>query len=300
MLKYKSDVKSVFYMLLIMLCFIALWNYGVKLWHESRTVSITIYVIYLYLSIAVSVIIHNHTHLQMWQNKLLNKITDCWLTIFYGFPVFVWFPTHHKNHHVYVNKRNDVTRTYMSSEKNHLLTLLTYPTLSGGAQQLPIFSFVKTAYSKDPGKFRYYILQIIILITWILSFLILDWQKALILVVIPQQVSLNTVLIFNYLQHVHADEESTYNSSRNFTNTVSNFMLFNNGFHTIHHLRPALHWSTLPAEHDKIKHLILDELNQNTILGFIIKTYLIGLFHSGSRTKSLRLARIKAAKAINT
>jgi hypothetical protein len=60
------------------------------------------------------------------------------------------------------------------------------------------------------------------------------------------QVSLFAVLIFNYVQHVHADEESRYNHSRNFTGLL-NAMLFNNGYHTIHHEHPGVHWNETPG-----------------------------------------------------
>ncbi|NJN35042.1 MAG: fatty acid desaturase [Saprospiraceae bacterium] len=108
--------------------------------------------------------------------------------------------------------------------------------------------------------------------------LYLDWQKALLFVIIPHQVALFSVLIFNYIQHVHADEESEYNHSRNFVSRLTGVMLFNNGLHTVHHLRANTHWSELPQAHKKIAHLIEPHLNQSTIIGYLFKAYLIGPF----------------------
>ena len=120
---------------------------------------------------------------------------------------------------------------------------------------------------------------------------ILDWQKALIYVIIPQQVSLNTVLVFNYLQHVHADEESEFNHSRNIVGWPLNFFLFNNGLHTIHHMHPGLHWSKTPEAHKEIAHNIREDLKENSILWFVFRVYILGVFIPTFRTNSLRLAR---------
>ena len=43
-----------------------------------------------------------------------------------------------------------------------------------------------------------------------------------------------------------------YNHSRNHIGRVLNWCLFNNGFHTAHHMRPGLHWSELPDFHREI------------------------------------------------
>ncbi|MEQ8337308.1 MAG: fatty acid desaturase, partial [Cyclobacteriaceae bacterium] len=250
-----------------------------------------LYALYLYLSICFSVFAHNHNHLPVWKNKILNQLHSCWITLFYGFPVFGWIPTHNKNHHRHNNREKDDTRTYMVSEKNNLWTLLIYPTLSGAVQQKSIARFYKQQYSKNKEQFFYYTLQIVSLIAWVATAFILDWQKALIYVIIPQQVSLNTVLVFNYLQHVHADEESEYNHSRNIVGWPLNFFLFNNGLHTIHHMHPGLHWSKTPEAHQKIEHLIRPDLNEKSVFWFVFRVYILGLFIPRFRTHSLRLER---------
>lgn len=127
---------------------------------------------------------------------------------------------------------------------------------------------------------------------FIIVALLIDWQKALLYVIIPQQFALFSVLIFNYIQHVHADEESDYNHSRNFVSPTTNFMLFNNGFHTIHHFRASIHWSETPEAHKSIDHLIAPHLKERGFWPYIIKAYIIAPFNKTFRTKSMRLERI--------
>lgn len=125
--------------------------------------------------------------------------------------------------------------------------------------------------------------------------LFIDWRKALYFVIIPQQISLFSVLIFNYVQHVHANEESEWNHSRNFTGLL-NFMLFNNGLHTVHHETAGLHWSQVPAEHKKVEHLIDDSLKERSFWWYIFRNYALGLFSKKYRTNSMRLQRIEAER----
>jgi fatty acid desaturase len=134
-------------------------------------------------------------------------------------------------------------------------------------------------------------IQIVCLVSWLVAAFLLDWRKALLYVVLPQQVSLNTVLVFNYIQHVHADEEDEWNHSRNITGWMMNFLMFNNGLHTVHHLKPGLHWSLVPAAHREIESKIDPVLKEPSFLWYFLRAYVLGLFIPAFRTDSMRLRR---------
>jgi len=284
MLRYKADIKTLIYMFITTSLFILQWT--------VIGFNPIVFFFYCFFSIAVAVITHNHNHVRIWKSDFLNTLQDWWLTVFYGFPVFAWIPTHNKNHHKLNNRMGDYTITYRFSEKNNFLTLLTYPTISGFYQQKAIRDYLKDTYKNKRSRFYLAIAQYAILVVWIGAFLLLDWKKALLYVVIPQQISLFSVLIFNYVQHVHANEESEWNHSRNFTGLL-NFMLFNNGLHTVHHETAGLHWSQVPAEHKKVEHLIDDSLKERSFWGYIFRNYVMGFFNSKYKTDSMRLQRIE-------
>lgn len=288
MLKNKNDIKSLMYMLVTSVLFAVLWTKGAEM---SLWVQIPLYIWFMFMSVSVAVMAHNHNHLSMWKNKYMNILTDNWLTVFYGFPVFAWIPTHNTNHHKYVNKEPDYTKTWRFTEKNNLFTVLTYPSVSGFYQQSVVGSHYFETYSRNKEKFFWYTIQILCLVVWIAAFAIMDWRKALLYVVAPQQFSLFSVLLFNYVQHVHADEETKYNSSRNFMGLL-NIMLFNNGLHTVHHLYPSVHWSALPEHHENVKHEIDDSLIESGFWSYMFKSYVLGLFIPKYRTKSMRVARL--------
>lgn len=287
MLRYKADIKTIIYMALTTGLFILQWT--------TLGIHPATYVIYCYLSIAVAVITHNHNHVRIWKSNFMNTMQDWWLTVFYGFPVFAWIPTHNKNHHKMNNRIGDYTITYRFSEKNNLVTLLSYPTISGFYQQKAIRNYLKELFSTKKSRFYLCIAQYLVLVLWIAAALLLDWKKAILFVIIPQQISLFSVLIFNYVQHVHANEESRWNHSRNFTGFL-NFLLFNNGFHTIHHETAGLHWSQVPEEHKKIENLIDDSLIERSFWWFIVRNYVMGLFSKKYKTDSMRLERIEAER----
>jgi len=221
----------------------------------------------------------------------MNILTDWWLTVFYGFPIFAWIPTHNKNHHRFNNREGDDSITYRVSEKNNFLTLISYPTISGYYQQKAIFGYLKEMKANNKEKYWVCISQYAVLVLWIAGALLIDWQKALLFVIIPQQVSLFSVLIFNYVQHVHANEESEWNHSRNFTGFL-NFLLFNNGYHTIHHHKAGLHWYKVHEAHKEIEHNINPILLERSFWWYIIRSYFLSVFVPKFRTNSMRLERI--------
>jgi beta-carotene hydroxylase len=283
-LKNSADVKSLIYIFITTALFITQW-----MW---LGVNPFMYTWYLFMAVTVAVMTHNHNHLPIWRSKTLNLFTDWWLTVFYGFPIFAWIPTHNKNHHRFNNREGDDSITYRVSEKNNFLTLISYPTVSGYYQQKAIFGYLKDLKANNREKFWICISQYVVLVLWIAAALLIDWEKALLFVIIPQQVSLFSVLIFNYVQHVHTNEESEWNHSRNYTGFL-NFLLFNNGYHTIHHHRAGLHWNKVPEAHKEIEKNIDPILLERSFWWYIIRSYFLSIFIPKFRTNSMRLERIR-------
>jgi len=286
-LKNNADIKSLIFIFITTALFITQW-----VWIGLNPF---IYTWFLFMSVAVAVMTHNHNHLPMWQSKVLNVLTDWWLTVFYGFPIFAWIPTHNKNHHRFNNRKGDDSITYRVSEKNNFFTLISYPTISGYYQQKAILNYLKEMKANNKEKFWICISQYAVLLLWIAAAIFIDWEKALLFVIIPQQVSLFSVLIFNYVQHVHADEMSEWNHSRNFTGFL-NFLLFNNGYHTIHHQKAGLHWSKSREAHKQIEHNIDPILLERSFWWYILRSYFLSVFIPKFRTNSMRLERIRKEK----
>lgn len=287
MLRYNADRRTLIYMAVTTALLVVQWSLD--------EINPVLYALSLFMAVSVAVMAHNHNHLPMWRSKTLNTLTDYWLTLFYGFPAFAWIPTHNMNHHSLNNKEGDYTITYRHSESNNLFTLLSYPTISSYHQQKPIRDYLANLKRTNRSKFLLAVGQYGALIAFIVVGALFDWQKALFLILIPQQFALFAILLFNYMQHIHADEESGYNHSRNFVGPMLNALLFNNGYHTIHHERAGIHWSKLPEAHAKIEHLIDDSLKERSFWWYIGRTYILGIFVPRFRTVSMREQRMARA-----
>lgn len=73
---------------------------------------------------------------------------------------------------------------------------------------------------------------------------------------------------------------------------VMNALLFNNGYHTIHHDKPGIHWSKLPEAHAEIHDNIHPALYEYSFWWFLIRQYLLAPFVPALRRPSMREERL--------
>jgi beta-carotene hydroxylase len=85
-----------------------------------------------------------------------------------------------------------------------------------------------------------------------------------------------SMMFTNYVQHVGCDPRSPDNHSRNFVSPIMNWLVFQAGYHTVHHEHATTHWSRYPALHAERAIGIDPSLNERTILGYCLKRYLLG------------------------
>jgi len=250
----------------------------------------------LYLAIAAGTIAHNHNHCVTFESKTLNTIFSNYISVFYGYPVFAWIPTHNLNHHKLVNKPGDATITWRHTNSNNALVALTYFFVSAYYQAGPINEYKKKAREKNPKLARQITMQYAVWLGVSAAFLVLGvalhgWKTGLwlfaLVTFLPQFLGTYTMMLFNYMQHVHCDPWSKVNHSRNITGRIFNFLLFNNGLHTVHHNNAGAHWSTAYVEHAKVAHLVDPRLNEASYCWFVLRVYFLGPFYVPFRTQQL-------------
>lgn len=241
----------------------------------------------MYFAVSCAVIAHNHMHCPTMKSKPANRLFSHLISIFYGYPVFAWMPTHNLNHHKFVNKHGDATITWRFTNKHNALVASTYFFVSAYYQGFWIKDFIRQAKLKNPALHRRIVSQYVV--TYgahaalaALAVLHLGVSVGLttyaLALGIPAFFALWTVMLFNYSQHVHTDPWSKRNHSRNFTGLVLNFLLFGNGYHTVHHDKASLHWSEAKKAHDKIEREIDPRLCHRSMWWFFFQQHVLALF----------------------
>lgn len=290
MLRSREDWQSVLYLISLPLLVGYLWQYG-----TGAIVDVLLYGILLFLTLGVGVINHNHAHLRIWQNKRPNRITDVWITLLQGHPTFVFYPAHTGNHHRYHHGPLDVARTYrFGGDTNHLLGYLLHPLQAGIVLYPMIWRWLMRIRQRHAAVFFYFLRQYaaVALLWSLLGWL--NWQKFLLLILIPQLHGLHWLLATNYLQHAHADGNSSTDFARNFEGWV-NPLLFNIGLHTAHHRHPRAHWSQLGALHQDYRFEVSPQLNAGPLLPYMFRTFIVSLLRPRWRSRSLMQPREKNA-----
>jgi fatty acid desaturase len=277
--RYAAD-----YMTFLWLAFAAV-NLGV-IWHFPQTRSYLV-PLQCYLALTAGIIAHNHNHCPTFKNRRANDVLNHIATLFYGFAAFNWIPTHNLNHHKFQNAPGDATITWRHSKKHNLVTALSYPFISAAMQAPLIDRYVKESKTKRPAQYRSIMIQLIICWGLPIALMFVDWRSTLITIGIPRLFSLFAIIYFNYGQHIHCDPYSKWNHARNFTGPVLNFLLFNNGFHTVHHMKAGAHWSLAPESHAAVAANIHPDLNQRNFWVWAFKCYVLALFDSKYGTQQI-------------
>ncbi|HLK39688.1 MAG TPA: fatty acid desaturase [Polyangiaceae bacterium] len=238
----------------------------------------------MYLAYCSAVIAHNHNHSPTFAGRCANTVFAQWISMFYGYPVFAWIPTHNLNHHRYVNRPGDATITSAAGRENGLLAAASFFFVSSKAQAPLVASFLRRARARSLRAYVLFVSQYVLVYgghaaacaaaMHMYGFAVGASIYASSLG-LPALFALWAIMFTNYVQHVDCDPWSDYDHSRNFVSPWMNALVFDNGYHTVHHDHPGLHWSKLRAEHARVAHRIAPRLNESSILGYCWRAYFL-------------------------
>jgi len=249
----------------------------------------------LYLAYCSGVLAHYHNHTPVFRDKRLNSLYSAWLSFFYGCPLFVWVPTHNQNHHRYVDGAGDATRTSELAATDSLWAVLTYPIRSGIAQMPAIGRYARDARAHHPARFRQIVLETATVVIGhvaaaALALSLYGFARGALLYAcalgVPAWSAAHSMMFTNYLQHVDCDHGSPDDHSRNFVSGWMNWLVFDAGYHTVHHEHAGTHWSAYPALHAGRAARIAPHLNEQTLFGFFARRYLLNA--PSPRAKTVR------------
>jgi len=250
----------------------------------------------IYTGYCAGVISHNHNHCPTFANRGANDFFAAWLSVFYGYPLFGWIPTHNLNHHKYVNKAGDATITWRYTRNHTFWVAISYFFVSAYWQSGPLKEYLAKAKASNGRVYRQIVTQAasvigahVTLLT--LALVLHGWKTGALVYLfafgIPCGFALWSMMFTNYIQHIHCDPWSKDNHSRNFVGSFANWFVFDAGYHTVHHENPGTHWSLYPQLHAEKAARIDPSLNERDIFTFCFKNYVLGIFTDRYRTKQV-------------
>lgn len=241
-----------------------------------------------YYAFSCACVAHNNMHCKTFANRNVERVYQHMLTLSFGHPVSTLVPGHNLSHHKHTESARDPMRTSKMQYKWHFLNLVLFqPTVAWDVfrmdmRYLSMQRLMNTSYFRDT-RWQWCTLlfsQILLLYTH-------PW-KFFLYVYLPHLFAQWAIVTMNILQHdgchviqhVTSDgsrentHDSKYNTARNFTGRVLNFMTFNNGFHTVHHMHPSMHWSKLREQHMlRVKPHIHPALDQSSLCRYVFCTF---------------------------
>lgn len=232
------------------------------------------------LSFFCAVISHNIVHTPVFKSRFANRVFQVFVSLTYGHPVSMFVPGHNLSHHKYLQTPKDRMRTDKMRFRWNLLNQLFFMPAVGPQIFRDNAEYVKRMQGTPwHRQFRIELAVYIafLVVTAALSFWIdglVPW-RFLVFVVLPHQYAAWGIMGINFIQHDGTEAFHAYNHSRNFTGKLVNWFTFNNGYHGIHHMHPALHWSLAPEVHAKELAPFIDpRLDQKSLFVYAWKMYI--------------------------
>ncbi|MEM6885845.1 MAG: fatty acid desaturase [Verrucomicrobiota bacterium] len=226
-------------------------------------------------------ITHNHMHCRTFRAAICNRIFNLLLTLAKGQTATTIIVPHMKNHHRHHGREDDWIHPGVSRQQNGLRHIMDYTLHS----IVRMYQGRRKAMAPklSPRQLRDLRIERFVLVGWIGIGLWVDPVVFIMFTALPWLLAMLFLVAVNLPQHDGCDPESRYNHSRNFTGVLGNWLFFNNGYHTIHHMIPSLHWSLLPDAHMQMLEGRMDpQLNHTSLVHYLYSEY---FFEKSSRHK---------------
>jgi beta-carotene hydroxylase len=240
-LSNKKDWYTLFCMFAFAICLAIPFLYTIPL----RFIPLW-WLVAFHFSFCVNLINHNHAHVPTFTNKKMNYIMDMALTLLRGASAIFIKIIHNINHHHHEGSPDDWFSPINEGQGTVIDRTINYIFVTARRFKNGATDY----YAKMGPEFKnQQTVERILLFTFTVSLVIID-IKAFLGFVLPAWIFGNFFLVYtNLIFHKNARHQDKLTNSYNFLNPLENWIYFNGGYHTIHHLHPNLHWSELPKAH---------------------------------------------------
>jgi fatty acid desaturase len=226
---------------------LTLLDFSVYLLVDSVWVLAGYWLLFLVPKGAISAWNHHHQHTRTFHGTWANRLLEQAYALHTGATTNLWLLHHVFGHHKhYLDQTVDESR--WTRDDGTQMGMLEY-TLT-----IAITSFYRgyKVGARHPAQRRTFVIYTGITVLLVAALIGYRPVPALFLFVLPMVVSLLFTAWATYDHHAGLTTDDPFEASYNILNSSYNLWTCNLGYHTAHHLRPAAHWSELPAVHAEI------------------------------------------------
>ncbi|WP_413943621.1 fatty acid desaturase family protein [Bdellovibrio sp. HCB-162] len=270
-MKHLSDIRSLIFLSLT-------WTFQLFVVLSPKdTFSIGalvgLFLLNIVLVLQASLINHNHRHCGIFTSAFLNRLVDRLISLILISPSTRLHAVHMFNHHTHYQSGEKDWASYKLATKHSSGFLRSLEYLKKSSQEMtknrPTLN-LPTDLRKNQKVERILVLLYVIALLYVNPLMTLFW-------LLPSCViGLFLLLLANLVNHDNCDLQSEFNHSRNFLSSFENWFFCNNGYHTAHHLKPAMHWSKYPEFHKReLMEKVAPELNKGSLFIYSLKNYFL-------------------------
>jgi len=227
------------------------------------TYALYFYISQLYFKGRFGLMLHCISHRKLFKKEVgFLQHWVIWIVCpFFGHTPETYFAHHMGMHHVENNMEDDASST-LHFQRDSLRGFLQYVSrfLLLGFRDTFLYFFSRNRrkfYLRlSFGELSFYLFCTIM--CWI------NWPVTLLLFIIPFVFARIVMMLGNWAQHAFVNPDAPEENTINCINTPYNKTCWNDGYHYIHHERPALHYTDIPGEFQKR----IGELSERKILTF--------------------------------
>lgn len=219
---------------------------------SSVAINVFLYMALLMANYSLTIGVHHmHSHRKLFTHKVPNRITEWILAL----PGGVSYPSmkyvHVYLHHRYDNGDEDPTSTKGKETGWRAVQYwLSYAWVVHHVTIKGLFAAdAKPAWARLR---RQHIIDTASSVAFGVALAVYDPVVFLMFYAIPFIVVHINIGYFAWLTHAPA-REGVLNGSVNTTNNWMNFFVHNQGYHTLHHMKPSIHWTTIPDHFHLLK-----------------------------------------------
>lgn len=211
-----------------------------------------LFVVYWLLMIipkgAISAWNHHHQHRNTFKQAWMNRILEFFYGVHTGATTNLWVLHHNFGHHRnYLDQDKDQSR--WKRKDGTAKSMIGY-SLEVAVTAFPRAFEVGKGFPKQQKDFVLYSGLTFLILA---GFALYKPVATVFIFILPMIVSLVYTSWATYGHHVGLDTTDEFSASHNNMSKWYNVFTGNLGYHTAHHHKQGVHWSELPALHEKIK-----------------------------------------------